>query len=65
MLHVQDLFSQLEKHGCPQRAYIANGHISSCRQSHKTTESEDMHENEGGQKITRVSKFYGFKVGVL
>ena len=32
------------------QAYIANSHVFSCRQSCKTTESEDAHANEGRQK---------------
>ena len=41
-----------EKHSCLKRAYIANGHLFSCWQSHKTTKSEDEHANEGRQKRT-------------
>ena len=41
-----------KKHGCPERAFIANGHIFSRRQSHKTTESENTHANESRQKRT-------------
>ena len=33
--------------GCPERVYIANGHKFSRQQSHKTTENEDTHANEG------------------
>ena len=40
------------KHGCPQQAYITNGHVSLHQQSHKTIESEDAHANEGRQKRT-------------
>ena len=39
-----------KKHGCPERAFITNGHASSRRQSRKTTESEDAHASEGRQK---------------
>ena len=41
-----------KKYGCPEQAFIANGHAFSCWQSRKTTESEDVHANEGRQKIT-------------
>ena len=52
MLRVQDYFLDWKKHSCPQRAYNRKWYISSHRQSHKTTESEDMHANEGRQKRT-------------
>ena len=44
------IFFDWKKHGYPERAYTANGHVFARQQSYKTTESEDAHANEGRQK---------------
>ena len=50
--HARSVSLTRKKHGYPDRAFIANGHTSSRRQSCKTTKSEDTHANEGRQKRT-------------
>ena len=49
-------FFDWKKHSCPEWAYITNDHVSSHRQSHKTTESEDVHANKGRQKGHKKNK---------
>ena len=53
-------FFDWKKHCCPERAYIAN--VFSCRQSCKTTESEDAHANEGRQKRTEKQRMSSLRV---